>query len=236
MNRFATTNWSAILKAARYDGENSVEALADLCKHYWYPLYAFSRTLGDDHSDAQDLTQAFFQHLIERRAIASIDPTQGRFRSFVIACFKNFRSAQLRKMRTSKRGGKYSIMSYEELSADERFSSEPIEAETPEGWFDRNWALAVLDQAHARLKREYATGGKQDLFERLHASIQGSDRSLNYETAAADLKKTKDAVKMEASRMRRRFGELLREVVNETVADVNEVEDELRYLLRLLSA
>jgi hypothetical protein len=81
MNRFATTNWSAILKAARYDGENSVEALADLCKHYWYPLYAFSRTLGDDHSDAQDLTQAFFQHLIERRAIASIDPTQGRFRS-----------------------------------------------------------------------------------------------------------------------------------------------------------
>lgn len=235
MNYFATTNWTAVLDAAQFAGAKSNDALAGLCKSYWYPLYALSRSLGDDHSDAQDLTQAFFEHLIERQGIAAVHPSQGRFRSFLIACFKNFRSVHLRKWRTQKRGGEFTFTSFDALNAAERFASEPADNATPESRYDRNWAIAVLDRAYVRLEGEYAAAGKQVMFARLHSSIEGANQLHGYDVIAADLSKTKAAIKMEASRMRQRFSKLLRDVVSETVDRPADVEDELRYLLRLLS-
>lgn len=235
MNRFATTHWTAVLDAAEFEGEHSVDALVELCKNYWYPLYAFSRSLGDVHPDAQDLTQGFFQHLFERRLIADVHPSRGRFRGFLLTCFKNYRSAQSRRERTQKRGGEWVMTSYDALNAAERFGSELIDAETPEILYDRSWAITVLDRAHDRLQKEYGAAAKQQTFGILRCFIQGSDEFANYEDAAAKLNKSKDAVKMEVSRMRKRFAELLREIVNETVDDARDVEEELRYLLRLLS-
>ncbi len=233
MSRFATTHWTAILDAARCSSSRSAAALEELCTSYWYPLYAFSRSLGDAHADAEDLTQAFFQHIVEKQAISEVHPSQGKFRSFLIACFKNYRSVHYRKTNAAKRGGDYKIISYDGMLAEERFASEPFDDPAPEARYDRDWALAVLQRAQSRLKREYEEAGKEQIFNRLAISLQGSEH--RYDALAVELKKSRDAVKMEASRLRRRFGQLLREVIHETVENPSEVDDELRHLLQLLA-
>ncbi len=235
MNRFATTHWTAILDAAQFDGSKSADALADLCRSYWYPLYAFSRSMGDAHSEAQDVTQGFFQHLIEKRLIAEVHPSRGRFRSFLVTCFKNYRSVQVRRERARKRGGEWTLTSYEALNAADRFASELLEATTPDTVYDRNWAITVLHRTYSRLQTEYAAAGKERVFALLRGFIQGAGDGPKYDEFAAKIEKTKDALKMEVSRMRRRFSELLRDVVGETVDNASDVEDELRYLLTLLS-
>ena len=235
MSYFSTTHWSVVLEAGHGQTDQAREALESLCRTYWYPLYAYARLDGLSHHDAEDLTQSFFTHLIEHELIARADREKGRFRTFLLACFKNFRASEVERARTRKRGGNVTLVSIDELQAQERFAREQKDAVTPETLYERNWALLVFDQAQSLLETEYAQANQDDLFRRLRGFLQGTRDSVSYADIADEVQKSEAAIKMEVSRMRRRFRELLRSVVGQTVADAVEVENEFRHLVQVLS-
>jgi DNA-directed RNA polymerase specialized sigma24 family protein len=234
MSYFPTTHWSLILSAGHGSVDTARRALEELCQSYWYPLYAYSRSLGDGPEDAEDLTQGFFVELIEKNLVAKAHREKGRFRSFLLQSFKHHRSRHREKATAGKRGGGVEILSLEALGAEERYAAEPRDELTPERRFERNWAISVLDEAHRRLAADYAASGKEPLFHRLRGLLQ-STRAEPYAALAVESGKSPDALKMEVSRMRARYRRLLREVVAETVDLAGEVEEELRYLLAVLS-
>jgi RNA polymerase sigma-70 factor (ECF subfamily) len=235
MEFFPTTHWSLVLNAARGDPAQVQKALTQLCTTYWYPVYALSRVLGDSHEDAEDFTQAFFLHLIQSRMVDRVDPRYGKFRSFVQAAFRNFRAAQLRRSRAAKRGGGMAFIPLEELSPEDRYAQEPAGMLSPELRFDRNWALTVLDQAYTNLRQDYQQAGQDTLFARLAGFLPGRESSQEYETIAALLGKSLAAVKMDVSRLRKRFMETLLSIVRQTLADPKEAQTELRYLFEVLA-
>jgi RNA polymerase sigma-70 factor (ECF subfamily) len=233
---FPTTHWSVVFQAADGDTDESLDALSALCQTYWYPIYALSRSLGDSHEDAQDLAQGFFMHVVKSRLAARVDPRFGRFRSFLQVSFRNFRSAQSRRTQAVKRGGEFAFRPLADSDVAERYAHEPSAALTPEQRFDRNWALSVIDRAHALLAADYARADQEALFAGLSAFLPGHDNPASYEQLSAESGKTVTALRMEVSRLRKHYMELLRSVVAETVADPDDVTDELRYLFQTLIA
>jgi RNA polymerase sigma factor (sigma-70 family) len=229
---FPTTLWTVILRAGRDESAQARAALAQLCQGYWYPLYSFVRRRGHSPHDAQDLTQAFFAHLLEKRGLGRVDPEQGRFRTFLLASLKNFLANDWDKSHALKRGGGLSIVSLEQDSAESRYRLEPSHDLTPERHFERQWALTLLDRALAALRDEYHAEGKGDLFEELKPVLTG--QSGAYAEMAARLRRSEGAIKLAVHRLRRRYRELMLALVAETVGD-GDVEDEMRHLLGALS-
>src|SRR5882672_3075519 len=172
---FLTTRWSLVLEAGKPSNETSRRALSELCETYWYPLYAFVRRRGYRREDAQDLTQAFFARLLEKQVVVAADPARGRFRSFLLGSLKNFLANEWDRELTQKRGGGRALLSLDFQLADVRFVREPVTHATPEKEFERNWAVAVLERALARLQSEYETRGKQALFTRLKPALIAPD-------------------------------------------------------------
>jgi RNA polymerase sigma factor (sigma-70 family) len=229
---FPTTLWTVVLRAGRDEPAQARAALAQLCQGYWYPLYSFIRRRGHSPHDAQDLTQAFFAHLLEKGGLGRVDPEQGRFRTFLLASLKNLLANDWDKSHALKRGGGQSIVSLDQESAESRYRLEPSHDMTPERHFERQWAMTLLDQVLAALRDEYHAGGKGDLFEELKAVLTGQTGA--YTDIAARLHRSEGAIKVAVHRLRHRYRELMRARVAETVGN-DDVEDELRHLLAALS-
>ena len=229
--RFVTTHWSLVLAAgAGVSSSEANDALAKLCETYWYPLYAFLRSRGQTPEDAQDLTQAFFTRLLERRAFAHADPARGRFRSFLLASLKNFVANERDRTQTQKRGGGVVVVPLEIDAAEGRFQLEPRTDETPERIFDREWALILLDNAIQVLQTEMASAGRSGHFAELKSFLAGENANANYATAANALGMSPGAVRVAVHRLRRRLGELVRREIAQTVSSSVEIDDELRHL------
>jgi len=231
---FATTHWSVVLAAREAAAPQAATALEKLCRSYWYPLYAFLRRQGKTAEDAQDLTQAFFARFLEKEFIELADPGRGRFRSFLLACLKNFSAEQHRHAGRLKRGGGQTIVSWDGMTAEQRYLTEPKHDSTPESLYEKSWALTILETALARLGVELASAGKQRLFAELKGHLWGEPGAASYADLSGRLGMSEGALKVTVHRLRQRFRDLLREEVAHTVADAAETDDELQHLIAVV--
>jgi RNA polymerase sigma factor (sigma-70 family) len=232
--RFATTHWSLIVAAQGGTATEAHEALADLCRTYWYPLYAFIRRQGHSADEAQDLTQEFFTRLLEKDFLAAVDRDKGKFRSFLLATCKHFLANAHDRAHARKRGGDRQSLSIDFRDADGRYAHEPAHGETPERLFERRWALALLDRVLARLRSDYEAAGKGRLFEALKSRLTGGAGAAPYARLAAGLGLTEGAVKVAVHRLRQRYRELLHEEIAQTLDDPAQVGEEIRDLFAAL--
>ena len=231
---FVTTHWS-LVGAARPDEVSQTrarEALEELCRTYWYPLYAFVRSGGHSAADAQDLTQAFFARIIETDGFASADPKRGRFRSYLLGAMKHFLANEWHRAQSQKRGGGVTFLELDALGPEARYALEPAQSTDPDAGFDREWARESTARAMEKLRAESEARGKGELFEALKGSLTGDEPARN-ETAAR-LGMTEGAVKVAVHRLRQRYRELLRAEIAETVSDPSDVDDEMRHLVAAL--
>lgn len=232
---FATTRWSIVAAAGQQPSADSKRALESLCAAYWHPLYAYVRRRVPDVNEAQELTQAFFAELLEKNYVGSATPQRGRFRSFLLTAFKHFLAKQREKAKAQKRGAGRAPISLDFQSEDSRLSVEPAAGLTAEQFYDQQWAIALLGQIMQRLKGEFEEAANATRFEKLKSFIIADHAGTTYAQAAAELNMSEAAAKQAASRMRRRYRELLREEIAQTVAGPDEVEDEIRNLFTTLN-
>ena len=224
---FATTRWSVVL-AAGGATPAAGEALAVLCRAYWYPLYAFVRREGKSAPDAQDLTQEFFARLIAKEWLGEVAPERGRFRSWLLAAMKHFLAKEWRDAHREKRGGGATFEPLDTSAAEERYGREPAELATAEKLYDRRWAMDLLDRGFARLEAEFAAAGKAAQFAALKFSLTGEKVALR--EVAEQLGSSEGAVKVAVHRLRERYRELIRAEIAETVETAEQVEAELQEL------
>jgi len=229
---FKTTRWSEVLLSAESQAPGSKEALADLCRLYWYPLYAYIRRRGYAPEDAQDLTQGFFLSLLDRKALREATPLRGKFRSFLLSSLQHYISDQWDRARALKRGGDIRFVPFDFESGEEKYQAEPADLLTPEKIFDGRWAMTLLEEALRLLRTEYASLGKGEIIETLEPYLDpaNSQKLPTYEEAAAKLQLSVGAVKSLIHRLRRRHSTLLREEVSRTVTSPSSVDEELRSL------
>ena len=229
---FRTTRWSVVL-AAR--GGESRPALAALCEGYWYPLYAYVRHRGYDAEQARDLTQEFFATLLEKDYLQGVDPERGRFRTFLLIVLQRFLAKDFRASLAAKRGGGRPMVSLDFALGEQQYANEPITEVTAEQIFERRWALTILERVVGTLQQEYQAKGKEGLFGRLSSCLTAELDSASYEVLGEELGMTAGAVKTAAFRFRQRYRELLREEVAQTVAQGDDVDEELCYLREVVS-
>jgi DNA-directed RNA polymerase specialized sigma24 family protein len=232
---FATTHWSVVLATADQDSPQAAAALEKLCRTYWYPLYAYVRRRGYNREDAEDLTQQFFWRLLDRRWLPQVDRRKGRFRSFLLVAMNHFLANEWDRARTTKRGGHTIFESLEIGANEERFEDGSPMARSPEELYEHQWAMALLQTVLARLRAEAVMAGRREQFEKLEVFLTGERRAIKYADLAAELATTEAALKMATQRLRRRYAELLKEEISNTVADPDDIQDELQYLLKVLS-
>jgi RNA polymerase sigma factor (sigma-70 family) len=223
-----------VLSARDGNSSEAREALSALCETYWYPLYAFVRRKGHDPEAAQDLVQGFFARLLEKGDLAAVQQGNGKFRSFLMAACTNFLANQWDHERAKKRGGGRAPISIDRWAAEGRYGSEPAHTLTAERLFERQWALALLDNVLNALTAEMAQAGKTRQFEALRPALLGSAERTPYAAIAADLGVSEEAARAAAHRLRRRYRELLSEEVVRTLDDPAEVDAEIRSLFGLL--
>jgi RNA polymerase sigma-70 factor (ECF subfamily) len=228
---FVTTRWSMVLAAGGSSSLKSEQALSQLCRTYWYPLYAFVRRQGHAPEDAEDLTQSFFANLLERKALHMVEPEKGKFRSFLLGSLKNFLANDWDRRHAAKRGGKHTLLSLDDDSAEDRYLREPSHDSTPEKLYEQTWALTVIDTVLQQLRSEYAAAGKTEIFEALQDQLIGAEDANSYASLAVRLGMKEGSVRMAVLRMRRHFGYLLRAEIAQTVNDASEIEEELRHLI-----
>ena len=231
---FGTTHWSVVLAAGRCDTPRAQAALEKLCNVYWRPLYSYVRRSGYSPQDAADLTQEFFYRLLERRSLAEVKPEKGRFRSFLLAAMNHFLSDAWDKARAKKRGAAR-VIAADVSELETQLADSARQAVTPEQAYDRQWALALLDEVYRRLEREHRERGKTELFAALRPALAGSRETQPYSELARRLELTEGTVRVAVHRLRQRYREVLREAIADTVVYPDEVEDEFRYLVQVLS-
>jgi len=235
---FHTTRWTLVMASAHDPNQTGREALAALCQVYWYPLYGFARRRGYSPHDAQDLTQGFFLHLLEHRALSGVDRLKGKFRSFLLACFQNYLSVETHRAHRLKRGGQCQFVSLDLETAENRYRYEPADYLTAEKIFEARWAMTLLNHAMALLRQEYVVRGKESLFDvlRRFVGIIETKPEGSYEDAAKALGVGVGTVKTFIQRLRKRYMAVVREEVARTVSDPAEIEDEIRALCDALIA
>jgi RNA polymerase sigma-70 factor (ECF subfamily) len=229
---FATTHWSLVLRAADDADSRAASALEQLCRTYWYPLYAYVRRQGRQPEVAQDLTQAFFAQLLARGSLAQVSRNKGRFRSFLLASMNHFLADQWDHAHRQKRGGGAAIIALDALEAEERYRLEPIQRLDAAQIFDRRWAMTILERALLRLETEFAD--RPAVFRTLQGFLMGENDQQTSRDAARELGMTDEAVRATTSRMRKRCRQLVREEIASTVASPSDVDEEYRTLLAAL--
>ena len=234
-SQFDTTHWSLVIAAGGDRVVPAREALSKLCEIYWYPLYAFVRRQGHDADAAQDLTQAFFVRLLDKQDWQDVRRERGRFRSFLLAAMKHFLANEHRLRRRFKRGGHLVLLSLDLDGAEGRYEHEPSDLVTPETVFDRRWALTVLDRVFSQLRDEAARRGKTSEFQELKGALSGDLPHGSYGAIGQRLGLSEGAVKVAIHRLRRRFQGVLRQEIAQTVSQDTDVDDEIRYLFKVLT-
>jgi len=231
---FASTHWSVVVAAGESDSEQSRRALETLCRAYWYPVYAYVRRKRRDLHEAQDLTQEFFTRVLEKHYLRSADRRRGRFRSFLLASLEHFLAKEWNRAHRLKRGGGLTFFSIEGGEAESRFLHRAAGELPPERHFEREWALAVVDQGVAQLRGEYEATGRGEVFESLRPFLTTEATGERYAELATRLESTPAALRVAVHRLRQRYAQCVREVIAGTVASQEEVEAEVLELLRAL--
>jgi RNA polymerase sigma factor (sigma-70 family) len=232
--QFPTTRWTLVVAAGNPERKEARSALISLCESYWYPLYAYVRRRGYPADQAQDLTQEFFIRVLEGRYLDRADPQKGRFRSFILTSLRFFVADEEDHHRAHKRGAG-AVLPLEFSSGEQRYQLEPAHNETPERIFERRWALSVLDRVVGKLRDEFVHRGRPEHFERLKVFLLGQP-DAPYATLAREMNTSEGALKVAIHRLRKRYRELFRQEIADTVADPAEVESELRYLANVLTS
>jgi RNA polymerase sigma-70 factor (ECF subfamily) len=231
---FVTTHWSVIRTAGQGPSAEADAALERLCRTYWWPLYAFVRRRGHEPHDAQDLTQEFFARLLAKDFLRGVDRSKGKFRSFLLAALEHFLANEWRRAGAQKRGGGVTFISLDDTKTENRYEQLASSARSPERIFEQQWAMTLLEQAVSRLREEFVGAGKEALFGEIRIFLTGDKRVGRYAELASKLQTSEAAVKMAVSRMRQRYGELLREEIANTVSNPAEVDEELRAVFAAL--
>jgi RNA polymerase sigma-70 factor (ECF subfamily) len=231
---FATTHWTVVLAAGRSDSTRARDAMESLCRTYWYPLYAYVRRRGYSAADAEDLTQGFLTRLLELDSLADVRRERGKFRSFLLASLNHYLSDERDRASAAKRDARRTI-SLDAQAAETRYGREPVDPLTPERLFERQWALALLETVVQRLRGEYEGAGKGELFMALRFAITGGRSEVPYGELARQLGTTEPAIRVAVHRLRRRYRQVLRNEIAQTVATPQDVEDELRSLMNSLA-
>ena len=232
---FPTTRWSLILSSAADAGTQAQDALAELCRTYWYPAYSFIRARTASADDAQDLTQEFFLHFLNKGILRSANPAAGRFRSYLAGSLKHFLADQADRRNAQKRGGRAIMVSIDVAQAEQRYARDLEYRETPDRIFDRQWAATIVRQSCDQLRDLLVREGHKIWFDRLQNFLPGGSEPSSYSTVARELGMTETATKVAIHRLRRRYRDLLRSNVSHTLADPTEVDDDIRFLLNSLS-
>jgi RNA polymerase sigma factor (sigma-70 family) len=232
---FVTTRWTMVLAAGRKSSPQSERALAELCRAYWLPLYAYVRRRGHSREDAEDLVQAFFARFLEKNYLDGLNAERGKFRAFLLASLKHFLANEWDKSQRQKRGGGALHLSLDWQSAEERLQHEPADNTSPDRIFDREWALALLEQVIARLRDECASDGKSALYEQTKGFLMLGEQATSYGDAARVLGWEEGAVRVAVHRLRKRYRELLREEIASTLSDPSQVQQELQSLQAALA-
>jgi RNA polymerase sigma factor (sigma-70 family) len=235
---FHTTRWTIVMRAAQSQAQGGQSALAELCRLNWYPLYIFARRRGYSPEDAQDLSQGFFLHHLEHRALSGVDRLRGKFRSFLLASFRNHLSDAVDHARRLKRGGDKEFVQLDAEDAEERYRREPVEFLTAEKIFDARWAMTVLGEALKKLRQEYSAAGKASTFEALKVFLDPNTRNAapSYDEMANRLELSVGGVKTLIHQLRKRYTALLPEEVGRTVSDSAEIDEEIHALCDALVA
>jgi RNA polymerase sigma-70 factor (ECF subfamily) len=232
---FRTTHWSVVLRAADHSTPESAQALEVLCRNYWYPLYVFVRRQGHGPDDAKDSTQEFFARFLAADSLRSAHPEKGRFRTYLLASIKNFLAKEWRDANRLKRGGGQEIIAWDQFDPEERYRLEPRgEEATPEALFDRRWAQTLVTNVLARLQKEMEQEQLGERFAILKPFLQGGS-AASYAETAARLALSEGALKSAIHRLRRRYAEIIREEIAQTVESPSEIEEEIRHLIKALS-
>jgi RNA polymerase sigma factor (sigma-70 family) len=233
--RFATTHWSVVLMAAKSSSSQQKQALETLCQSYWFPLYAYLRRRGYDTHQAEDLTQAFFWHILEKKDLQAADPKYGKFRSFLLARLKYFLSDQRDRAQAKKRGGGKNIISLSIQNAEDQYTLEPAIQLSPEQLFEKSWALTVLERTMNRLETEMADKNKQKLFDYLKVYLTTDKDTIPYQDMAAELEMTEGSVRVAVHRLRRQYKKLLRDEIAQTVGGKDQIDEEMESLFAALA-
>jgi RNA polymerase sigma factor (sigma-70 family) len=232
---FATTRWSLVLQAGQNDSPQGADALAWLCRTYWYPLYVYVRRQGHEFADAQDLTQEFFARFLKLNYLRLADRDRGRFRTFLLTSLKHFLINEWNKASRQKRGGGHRLISLDADETETRFLAEPADHRTPEKAFERRWAMVVLSRVLDQLQAEFVAAGQGQVFDELKSILSGEEEESSYAKIGLRLGMTEGNVKVTVHRLRRRYGELLRKEISLTVRDPDVIEEEIRDLIAALS-
>jgi len=230
VTHFETTRWSVVRAATSGQPSQAHRALESLCSAYWPPLYAYIRHRGNSAEDAKDLTQEFFARFIEKDYLKDVAPQKGKFRSFLLASVNHFLSNERDRARTLKRGGGVAFLPLDFTEVEQRYRGGALHTMSPEMLFERAWALALLESALARLRREYDQSGKAALFDRLKGALTTREDRAPYGDISAELGLSEEAIKTTVHRMRRRYRDLLFDKIAQTLAEGENVEEELRHL------
>lgn len=232
--RFNTTRWALVLAAVDKNDTEAFEALSELCRIYWYPLYAYLRRSGHSEHAAEDLTQGFFEHLLSRNGLANVQAEKGRFRSYLLSSLKNYVINEHYRSTAQRRGGIAERISLDALQPAERYRLEPVDNLTPDALFERRWALAVVEQVLAKVRDEFGRGDRAKLFDALKPALLG-EHAKPYSVLADEHGLTESAIKVSVHRLRQRFRTALQETVAATVASHETVDEEIGFLINALA-
>ena len=233
---FRTTRWTMVMRA-RGEAPEAKAALGELCENYWTPVFRFLRREGRGEDESRELAQAFFAHLLSRNSFDRVDPEKGRFRSYLLGALKHFLAEQARKAGRQKRGGDAVVESLDS-GGTETSPGIPVpdpSGEVPDSYFDRAWALAVMDRSLTRVQQDFEAAGKGSQFDLLKPWLIGDTEDLSQAEAASELKMSSGAIKVAIHRLRKAFGEAIQLEIAETVGDPETIREELRYLIEVLS-
>jgi len=227
---FVTTRWTHVLAAGRKSSPQADVALEELCRCYWYPLYAYVRRHGQSKEDAEDLTQAFFERFLQKNYLEGLSSERGRFRAFLLASLKHFLANEWDRAGRQKRGAHATHLSLDWRDADTRYQLDLRDDLSPDKLYDRAWAVALLERVVGRLRDECAAEGKAELFVQLKPLLMADKSAIPYPQAAAALGISEEAARVAVHRLRRHYRKLLREEIAQTLAEPAQVEEEMRTL------
>jgi RNA polymerase sigma-70 factor (ECF subfamily) len=227
---FATTHWTVVLAAGQRHTPQSDGALEELCKTYWFPLYAYVRRRGHKKPDAEDLVQEFFARFLEKNYLVGLRAERGRFRAFLLASLKHFLANEWDKSQAQKRGGGMVPLSLDWQTADTQFQVAATNEPSPDKAFDREWALALLAKVIERLQKECEVDGKAKVFDQLKIFLTAGKGALLHADAAKKLHMDETAVRVAVHRLRKRYRILLRDEISQTLTDESQVDEEMRAL------